>query len=114
MFEFFGSFSHDEQGQPQNDFEVILQLRKENFDLQERNLVLSQMSEALRNDRFVVRDPEHLDYDALQLQFSSFFLNCNLEAHLHPEEVIFVKRTWMQAIAAAYQLGRVSHERSCK
>lgn len=112
MFEWMGSYSHDEDGA--NDLQTILQLRKENVELAEHNLVLSRMADALREDLFDAGNPVHADFDALQLRFSSFFLNCNLEAHLHPEEVIFIKRTWMQAISAAYQLGKVHRERSAK
>lgn len=112
MFEFMGSYSHDEDDR--NEIPLILQLRKENIELAEQNAVLQRMADALTDDLFGADEPSHQEFDALQLRFSSFFLNCNLQRYLHPIELTFIKKVWMESIACAYQLGKFHHERSTK
>ena len=104
VYEFMGSVP--------NELPEILEMRKEIIDLQGQVRALKRVNDALICDRFGDYQAEDLDINTLQLQYGSFFINAAFDRHFMPDELMFFKRTFMQAIACAYQLGLKKDDRA--
>lgn len=107
MFELMGDFVP-------NELPEILEMRKEIIDLEGQVRALRNVNNAFLNDRFGTYEAENLDINTLQLQYGSFFINAAFERHFAPDELMFFRRTFMQAIACAYQLGLKKDDRATK
>lgn len=106
---FFGINQPKEEHLP-----TVLEMRKEIIDLQGQVRALKRVNEALICDRFGTYEADDLDINTLQLQYGSFFINAAFDRHFMPDELMFFKRTFMQAIACAYQLGLKKDDRATK
>ncbi len=106
VYEFMGSVP--------NELPEILEMRKEIIDLQGQVRALKRVNDALICDRFGDYEADDLDINTLQLQYGSFFINAAFDRHFMPDELMFFKRTFMQAIACAYHLGLKKDDRATK
>lgn len=97
-----------------DDLPTILEMRKEILDLHGQINALKRINTALISDRFGTYEANDLDINTLQLQYGSFFINAAFDRHFMPDELMFFKRTFMQAIACAYQLGLKKDDRTTK